>query len=155
MLEEVLISDGRFLFRRENDVRWEYLSPIDYTIVIYKEKFRIKNGDKISEFDIGSNAMFQQINKMIVTAIRGDFVDNPDFEASFFESKQQYRINLKAKNKQVASMLAGIEIYFDKETLAVEQVKFVEPGEDYTRIVFKNRKANIEIPDNQFEFNND
>jgi len=155
MLEEVIISKGRFLFRKENDVRWEYVSPIDYAIVIYEGKFRIKNDEKVSEFDIGSNALFQQINKMIVTAIRGDFVDNPDFEATFFESKQQYRVNLKAMNKQVAEMLAGIEIFFSKETLAVEQVRFVEPGEDYTLIVFENRKMNIEITDNQFELKND
>jgi len=155
MLEEVIVSRGHFLFRKENDVRWEYVSPIDYAIVIYKGKFRIQNEDKVSEFDIGSNALFQQINKMIVTAIRGDFVDNPEFEASFFESEKQYRVKLKALNKQVAEMLAGIEIFFSKETLAVERVMFIEPGEDYTNIIFNNRKVNIEITDNQFELTND
>lgn len=155
MLEEVIVSKGRFLFRKENDVRWEYVSPIDYTIVIYNGKFSIKDGEKVSEFDIGSNVLFQQINKMIVTAIRGDFVDNPEFEALFFENKQQYRVNLKAMNKQVAEMLSGIEIFFSKENLGVEQVRFVEPGEDYTLIVFKDRKVNIDIADNQFELNND
>ena len=155
MLEEVIVSEGHFLFRKENDVRWEYVSPIDYAIVIYKGKFRIKNDDKVSEFDIGSNALFQQINKMIVTAIRGDFVDNPEFEAAFFSSENQYRVNLKALNKQVSEMLAGIEIFFNKETLAVEQVRFIEPGEDYTNIIFNNRKVNIEITDNQFKFNNE
>jgi len=155
MLEEVIISKGRFLFRKENDVRWEYSSPINYVIVIYEGKFRIKNDEKISEFDIGSNALFQQINKMIVTAIRGDFVDNPEFEASFFESAKQYRVKLKALNKQVAEMLAGIEIFFSKETLAVERVMFIEPGEDYTNIIFNNRKVNIEITDNQFELNDE
>ncbi len=155
MLEEVIVSRGHFLFRKENDVRWEYSSPINYAIVIYDGKFRIKNDEKISEFDIRSNALFQQINKMIVTAIRGDFVDNPEFEASFFESGKQYRVNLKALNKQVAEMLAGIEIFFSKETLAVERVMFIEPGEDYTNIIFNNRKVNIEITDKQFELTND
>ena len=155
MLEEVIVSKGHFLFRKENDVRWEYLSPIDYAIVIYKGKFRIKNEDKVNEFDIGSNALFQQINKMIVTAIRGDFVDNPDFEASFFEGGKQYRVKLKALDKHVAEMLAGIEIYFNKETLGVEQVKFIEPGEDYTNIIFNNRKVNIDITNNQFKLKND
>ena len=155
MLEEVIVSKGRFLFRKENDVRWEYGSPIDYTIVIYKSKFSIKNGEKVSEFDIASNVLFQQINKMIVTAIRGDFVDNPEFEALFFENKRQYRVNLKATNKQVAEMLSGIEIFFNKEDLGVEQVRFVEPGEDYTLIIFKDRKVNVDIADNQFELNHD
>ncbi|MCF6170475.1 MAG: outer membrane lipoprotein carrier protein LolA [Bacteroidales bacterium] len=155
MLKEVLISNGRFLFRKENDVRWEYLSPIDYTIVIYNGKFTIRDGKKINEFDISSNALFQQINKMIVTAIRGDFVDNPEFESSFFASNKQYLVRLKSVNEQVAEMLTGIEIYFNRETLAVEEVKFVEPGEDYTLIVFKNRKLNIELTDKQFELNDD
>ena len=155
MLEEVLVSNGHFLFRKENDVRWEYLSPIDYTIIIYDGKFSIKNGDKVSEFDIGSNALFQEINKMIVTAIRGDFIDNPEFEASFFENRTQYRINLKALNKQVSGMLTQIEIYLNKSNFAVEQVKFSEPGDDYTLIIFIDREVNTEISDKQFEFEND
>ena len=155
MLEEVLVSKGRFLFRKENDVRWEYLSPIDYTIVIYNGKFSIQNGEKLSEFDIGSNPLFQQINKMIVTAIRGDFVDNPDFTASFFENEKQYLVKLTPQNEQVAKMLAVIEIYFNRSDLAVEQVRFMEPGEDYTKIVFKNRKVNTPISDQQFELGNE
>ncbi len=153
MLEEVLVSEGRFLFRKPNDVRWEYLSPIDYTIVIFKGKFTIRDGEKVKEFDIGSNAMFQQINKMIVTAIRGDFVDNPDFESAFFVNEKQYLVMLKSLNNQVAKMLSGIEIFFNMDSFAVERVRFVEPGEDYTNIVFKNRRVNADIPDNQFELN--
>ena len=155
MLEEVLVSQGKFLFRKENDVRWAYLSPIDYTIVIYKGKFSIQNGEKLSEFDIGSNPLFQQINKMIVTAIRGDFVDNPGFGASFFENEKQYLVKLVPQNAQVAKILSVIEIYFNRTDLAVEQVRFMEPGEDYTQIIFKNRKVNTTIADKQFELTNE
>jgi outer membrane lipoprotein-sorting protein len=155
MLEEVLISNGRFLFRKDNDVRWEYVSPIDYTIVIYKGMFSIKDDKKVSEFDLDSNPLFRQINNMIVTAIRGDFVDNPEFGASFFENQKQYLVKLVPENKQVAKMLAAIEIYFNRKELAVEQVRFIEHGDDYTKIIFKNRAINSAIPDKQFELGND
>lgn len=152
MLEEVLISKGRFLFRKENDVRWEYNYPIDYTIVIFNEKFRIKDGEKISEFDIASNKLFEEINKMIITAIRGDFIDNPNFKSSFFENDKRYKVELIPLNQQVADMLSSIEIQFNKESLDVEAVKFFEQGEDFTLIVFNNRQVNTEIIDEHFEF---
>jgi len=153
MLEEVLISKGRFLFRKENDVRWEYNYPIDYTIVIYKGKFSIKDGEKVSEFDISSNKLFEEINKMIITAIRGDFIDNPNFNASFFENKTQYKVELFPQNPQVSDILSRIEIEFNKKNLDVESVKFIEQGEDFTLIVFENRQVNTEIIDEYFEFN--
>ena len=84
MMEEVLVSRGRFLFKKENKVRWEYLEPIVYAIIINQNRFIINNDGKISEFDTESNKLFKEINNMIVMAIQGNFVDDPDFAASFF-----------------------------------------------------------------------
>ena len=150
MLEETLISKGSFLFKKEDNVRWQYTSPFEYTIVVSNGKFQINNEGSISEFDMNSNEMFSQINNMIVTAISGDFIDNEDFTVIFKENNNFYLAELSPTEQYVAEMLKSINIYFHKEFFSVEKVKFVEAGDDYTLIIFENRQENIQINDDEF-----
>lgn len=151
MLNEVIISKGIFLFKKENNVRWQYDSPIEYTIIIHNGKFTIVSNNKVSEFDIDSNPMFREINTMIVTAIRGDFIDNPDFKSEFLENNTRYLARLVPVKEQVSSILTSIEIYFDKQNMNVEKVIFNEPGDDFTSIIFTEKKINEAIPDSRFQ----
>ncbi len=155
MMDEVLISKGRFLFKKENNIRWEYTTPIRYAIIIRGDRFVINNDGKISEFDTGSNRLFKEINNMILMAISGNFVDNPDFKASFFENDTFYLVSLKPQNERLGDILQSIDIYFDKKDFGVRKVKFVEPGDDFTLIVFTDQRVNVDIPDGQFIPGND
>lgn len=150
MLEEVLISQGQFLFKKENSVRWQYLDPIRYTILIHNGKFTIDNDGKVTEFNTDSNPMFREINKMIITAIRGDFIGNTDFAPAYFESSGQYMSRLIPSSDQVRTMIESIDIYFDKSSMQVVKVVFSEPGGDMTSIKFADIIVNLEISDNQF-----
>ncbi len=150
MLNEVIVSEGEFLFKKSNSVKWQYNKPIEYTIVIHDGKFTIVSNNKVSEFDIASNPMFQEINKMIVTAIRGDFIDNDDFSAKFMENDEQYLAELTPVKDEINSMLLSIEIYFEKKNMEVSKVIFKEPGDDFTSILFKGKKINQDLSDDKF-----
>lgn len=150
ILEETLESKGNFLFKKTDKVKWQYSSPFDYTIIVANGKFIIDNEGNTSEFNLSSNEIFRQINKMIVTAISGNFIGNNDFSVVFKESKNHYLAQLKPVEETVAEMLESINIYFNKGNLKVEKVKFVEPGNDYTLIIFENQKENVEIDESEF-----
>jgi hypothetical protein len=83
-------------------------------------------------------------------AIQGDFVENENFNALFFEDDSSILARLKPLNPFVQDVLQTVEIRFNKNDMAVSEIKFIEPGEDYTLIVFKNRETNIPIADDQF-----
>lgn len=153
MMEEVLISKGRFMFKKENNVRWEYLSPINYTILISNSQFVINNDGKVSSYNSESNKLFKEINNMILMAIQGNFVNDPNFTGLFYENELKYLAVLKPQDEILKNILENIEIYFDKSTLGVAEVKFIEPEEDFTLIKFHNRKQNIKIEDDQFKIN--
>jgi outer membrane lipoprotein-sorting protein len=155
MMEEVLVSNGNFQFKKENKVRWTYSHPIDYSIIINENQFVILNEGKVSTYDISSNKMFSEINQMIVMAIKGNFVESKEFKAAFFENKEFYKISLTPINEQVASMLSNIEIYFNKNDMSVGKVKFIEPGDDFTLITFSDRQLNRDIPDKTFTLKNE
>lgn len=150
ILEEVLISEGYFIFQKENNILWEYRHPIDYAIIVYDGKFIIRDVDKLSEFNIESNRMFKEINNMIITSVSGNFLNNPDFEASYFENNEFYLVNLIPVKPEVKEMLSEIEIYFDKKDISVSKVKFIEPGDDFTLIKFFNKEFNQPIPEQVF-----
>ena len=151
MMEEVLLSKGRFLFKKENNIRWEYSSPINYTILISNNEFVIDNDGKVSTFDTESNKLFKEINNMILMAIQGDFVNDPDFQATFYKNESLFLAKLKPQDEILKNILETIEIYFDKSDIAVRKIKFIEPEEDFTLITFTNRKKNITINDDQFQ----
>ncbi len=153
MLNEVVVSEGKFLFKKENSVKWQYITPIEYTIIIHNGIFTIINNDKVNEFSIDSNPLFREINSMIVTAIRGDFIDNPDYDAEFFENDENYLASLSPTNSNVSSMLEKIEIYFNKQNMQVVKVVFREPGDDFTLITFINKVLNSELSDDRFLIN--
>lgn len=150
MLDEVIISEGEFLFKKQNNVLWHYKDPIDYTIIIFNNKFTIVNNKKVSEFDINTNPVFKEINKMIVTAINADFIDNSDFSSSLLQSDTSYLARLTPRNKNILSILSEIDIYIDKQNSQVTKVVFKEPGEDFTLIEFYDKKINTNIPDSRF-----
>ncbi len=150
MLEEILISEGEFIFKHKNNVRWQYNSPIKYTILIHNKTFTIVNNNKINEFKVDENPIFKEINNMIIAAIRGDFINNKDFNSAFFESDTSYLSVLTPTNSMVSSMLSTIKIYFNKQNMNVTKVIFMEPGDDFTMITFKNKEINGKIPDELF-----
>lgn len=155
MMEEILISKGNFQYKKENMVRWTYTQPIDYAIILNENHFVILNDGKASSFDISSSKMFSEINQMIVMAIKGNFLESKEFSSEFFENTQFYKIALSPLNGQVAKMLINIEIYFNKSDMSVQKVKFIEPGDDFTLIIFSERKLNSDIPDNIFTLKNE
>ena len=154
MLEEVLTSEGHFIFQKENKVLWEYLYPIDYAIIVYNGNFIIRDKLNVNKFDIESNKMFKEINNMIITSVSGNFINNPDFKASYFENNEFYLVNLIPLKPEVKDMLAEIEIYFNKKDISVSRLKFIEEGDDFTLIKFFNKEFNQPIPEQVFKVAN-
>lgn len=152
VLEEKIISKGHFNFKKENSIRWEYLSPFEYLIIIKDGKIFIKDGDKESKFDLKSNKMFKNINEMIVKSVQGDIHEDENFNVNFYQSVDNYMVQLEPKEDSMREYLNKIHIYFSKTDYAVEKVKMVELSGDYTSIDFLNRKLNLPLGDEKFSF---
>ena len=153
MLEEVLISEGYFCYKKENKVRWEYKTPIQYLIIINEARFIIFDGNKTSEFDVNSNKIFKEINNMIINSIQGSILENEDFTISYYENDDHYLAKLNPNEKNVKKMLRSINIYFDKKDFSVSMMKMIEISGDYTDIKFINKKLNEALPDTLFSLN--
>ncbi|MEI7596281.1 MAG: outer membrane lipoprotein carrier protein LolA [Bacteroidota bacterium] len=149
-LDETIISKGRFWFKKENKLRWEYATPFKYLILINGGKFTIKDEKKTSEYDINSNKAFQEINNLIISSVKGTLTTDGKFEMQAFENATSYMIRLTPKDPKMKKIISKTELYFDKKDLSVSKVKLIENEKDYTIITFINKKLNEAIQDNIF-----
>jgi outer membrane lipoprotein-sorting protein len=153
ILSEKIISRGQFFFKKQNNIRWEYSEPYRYLIIISNNQLYIRDDRNQKQYNIQSNKMFQEMNRFITGCIQGDILKNDkDYSIQYFESTGLYYVKLVPRAEKMRQMLNEIQIYFDKNDLTVSRLKMVESGEDYTRIDFKNKKLNTEIPIEKFSF---
>jgi outer membrane lipoprotein-sorting protein len=150
VMSENIISKGHFYFKKVNMLRWEYTQPYTYLIAINKDKMFIKDNGKVSKYDINSNKMFKSINEMMVNTVQGNLLNNKDYKTTFFENEKQYLLELYPIQKAAKDFLKVIQLYIDKSDYAVVKVKMIEPSDDYTSILFSNRKTNETINDEKF-----
>lgn len=149
-LEVTVESKGKFWFKKENFLRWEYIEPYKYVIAIKNGTFTINDGKKTSSYDTESNKVFKEINNLIISSVRGNLLMDGNFAVEAFESETQYKVKLVPKIAQMKEVLSQIEMYFEKSDMSVSKVKMIEDEDNYTEIKFTNRKFNEDIPTETF-----
>jgi outer membrane lipoprotein-sorting protein len=151
VLSEKIITKGRFIFKKENKLRWEYTDPFHYLIILNNGTMFIQDEEKKSRIDIRNNKMFAEINSIIMGCVRGNlFNDEKKFLPSFFENSRSFMVKLKPLASNLKEYLSEIRIFFDKNDLTVTRLEMHEPSGDYTNIDFSGEKINANIPDEKF-----
>lgn len=151
ILSQPIRATGYFCFKRPGLVRWEYLKPFSYLIVINGDDAYIKDENKTQHYDINSNKLFARINGAIMSALSGDIIKtNGDFSFALFESDKEYLIAMKPLRKKLMEFLKDIKVYLDKGDFSMSTLQISEPSGDYTRISFREKKINLPIDDQKF-----
>jgi outer membrane lipoprotein-sorting protein len=153
VLANKIISKGQFCYKKDNNIRWEYLQPYHYLIIISKDKIFIKEDQNQKQYDIQSNKMFQEMNRFISGCIQGDILKNDqEYTVGYFEDDKNYFVSLVPKSASMRKMLNEVQIWFSRADLTVSRITMVESGGDYTKIEFTNKKLNTDIPGEKFNF---
>ena len=150
MLEEKIISKGKFWFKKDNQVRMEYNQPFQYLMIMNKDNVYIKDGQKENTVSSKSNKLFQQINKITIDCVQGTFLNNADFKSKVFENKAGYLVELTPTAKGIKELFKTIVIAIDKKDYSVNSIKMNEQSGDDTFIKFSNKELNTNIPDALF-----
>jgi outer membrane lipoprotein-sorting protein len=151
MISEKIKSNGKFYLKKEKMLRWEYLQPFSYLIVIKNDQISIQDEYKVTHFQVHSNEVFREINRIILGSIQGTLLtDDQNFKATYFESPTSWVVKLKTLTPKLKESLSEIVIYFDRKDYMVNQLDMHEPGGDFTRITFTSRKLNQPIADEKF-----
>jgi outer membrane lipoprotein-sorting protein len=151
MITEKIISRGKFYFKKEKMLRWEYVDPFSYLIIIRNDQISVKDEYKVTHFNVKSNKVFLEINRIILGSLQGTLLnDETNFTPAFLENPTSYIVTLKPLTQKLKESIAEIVIHFDRKDVTVNRVEMFEPGGDRTRINFTNKKFNQPISDEKF-----
>lgn len=151
ILDNVITSEGKLVFKAPNLVRWEYVDPYQNVAIFKDNQLLVNNEGKRQNIDLGSNKMFKSLNSLIVHSIKGDMFDESEFELSYYGYDDFYLITFVPKDKRIKKFIAEFEMKFSKNTAEVDEVKLIEPNDDYTVITFHDRKVNVPVKDVAFQ----
>jgi len=149
-LSAVIESNGQFWFEKPGRLRWEYMDPFKYIVLINNGMFTVVDEEKTSHFDLKKNAAFRELNAIISSSVDGTLIESDKFNVDILENKDYYLVQLDPRNEQMKDILNKIELYFSKLDLNVEKTRMIETAEDYTEIIFKNRQYNVAVGDEVF-----
>ena len=152
LLEEKIISKGKFWFRKETQVRMEYQHPFKYLMIINGKNIYVKDGQKENKVSARSNKLFQKINQLTIDCVQGSVFTNPDFNVKAFENKSQYLVEMVPVAKDMQDFFSTILVTIDRKDYSVASINMIEKGGDNTLISFQNKEINQVIPDAVFQY---
>lgn len=149
-LEDDVKTSGKMVFKAPNLVRWEYTNPYQYSVIFKQDQLLINDGGTKSKVDIGNSKLFKKLNQLIIHSVKGNMFSDADFTVSFLKSARYNKAVFVPKNKKILGFISSFELLFNKDDAQVFEVKMIEPSQDFTRIVFKNRTLNSSVDDSAF-----
>jgi len=151
VLSEKIISKGKFFFKKEKMLRWEYTDPFKYLIIINNDQLLVRDDNRENRISLQSNKVFREVNNIIMGAVRGTLlVDTKNFRSTLFDDNAAYLCILVPQNPKLKEALSEIWLWFNKNDYTVDKLDLREASGDYTRITFTGKKLNTVIDDENF-----
>lgn len=151
VLTEPSKSNGYFCFKNPGKVRWEYIDPFKYLVVINNDRLYMKDDKKIKSFEMTSSKSFVALSSGLGKLLQGDiYGKQSEFNCKYFENDLSYKVVLLPLTKDLKKVFKGIQLYFDKKLFSVSRVVMIELSGDKTEIEFTGRKINEGVDDAKF-----
>ncbi len=153
MLEDVLISRGRFYYKKQDRLRWELTSPVSSGFAVSGKKAKRWNAKS------GSTQTFEVYRVPFIKL----FTDQVFAwaAADFKRLKKNYNIKVLSNSpvdlklvpirSREKKYLAHFRIAFTADASHVNAVEVHETGGDFTRIRFFNTMINTPLPNTLFD----
>tara|TARA_R110000850_G_scaffold143977_3_gene266147 strand:+ start:238 stop:867 length:630 start_codon:yes stop_codon:yes gene_type:complete len=149
-MDRPLVSTGKFYYQKSDQLRWEYISPLQYVMLINGDNIRIKEDGKVKTYSSAVNEVFKTVKEIILGCISGEILNDPNYEPAFYESDKLYQVKLQPKDKQLKEYMKEINIFLDKSSNELSYLILKDGSGDITKIEFHNRKINQSIDASTF-----
>jgi outer membrane lipoprotein-sorting protein len=155
ILKKPLVSRGLIAYRRPDDLRWEYLSPLPTLLVVHGGNAQrlLKRG---TEWVTDSSARLEAM-KIVLGEINlwldGNFSASKTFRPELRPASQDLpaHVALIPLDPSLGKLITRIAIIFGERPGTVSAIDILEQGEGVTHIVFESPRYNETIPDERFE----
>ncbi|MEB3004141.1 MULTISPECIES: LolA family protein [unclassified Capnocytophaga] len=136
-------TKGKMAFLKPDQLNWQYTTPYRYQIVFQRDNIKVNDEGKVSQMK-ADNKIFKKINKLIVSSVSGNMFDDKEFAIILYTSGNETLAKFSPKDRTLQKYIKEIHLFFSSDA-TVGRVKLIEPTEDYTEIIFMNKKLNTPI----------
>ena len=155
ILKKPLVSRGVIAYRRPNDLRWEYQSPLATLLVVRKGNAQrlLKHGREW----VTDHSAKLEVMKLVLGEISlwldGNFAASKTFRPELHPASKAApaHVALVPLDPQLGKLIARIAIVFGERPGSVSAIDIFEQGEGTTHIAFENPRYNEAIPDERFD----
>lgn len=150
VLNDKVCKDGDFYFRNTGDMLLAF-DDGDH-IVMADGWFEVRTSGRVTATSIKSNPMLGNLSAILGACISGDMESlSEEFALEISDaSASEWEVVMQPKKKRVSSKLQRIVLRFDKSTMSLNKLVFMERGEDYTEYRFSGKRFNVDIDDKLF-----
>ncbi|MFH1936676.1 MAG: outer membrane lipoprotein carrier protein LolA, partial [Bacteroidota bacterium] len=114
ILNDKIITSGKFYFKKEQLLRWEYIHPFSYVIAIRGDVITIRDEGEVRSINTQANKVFAEVNRIFIGSVMGMLLDDDNFKADYTQSNGHYIVSLSPISSALQESLNRIVIYFDK-----------------------------------------
>ena len=150
VLNDKILKEGDFYFRNTGDMLLAF-DDGDH-IVMADGWFESKTSGRVTATSIKSNPMLGNLSAILGACISGDMESlSEEFSLEISDaSASEWEVVMLPKKKRASSKLQQIVLRFDKSTMSLNKLIFMERGSDYTEYRFSGKRFNIDIDDKLF-----
>ena len=141
-----VIFHGRLTIVRPEKLRWEFTDPVPSILVFNGGKgLRCSDQSPPVHFELASDPVMKTVAEQLWLWLGGDY--SKIAERYLMEMKGVSGLIITPKEKSIGEYIAEVRIDFNRKTKQPAQVDIMEPGGDFTRIIFNSYTLNTELPD--------
>jgi len=150
VFEETIVSNGRFLFRKPDKLRWEYLHPIT-------EGFAL-DGDQGLRWTKTTKTSFSLRSDPLMNIVARQLLAWAIFDLEWLSAEYDIALTgespvllkLVPKDTDTSQVLKHLLIEFSVSSNTVQRVEIHDQSGDLTRILFENSHVNTPLDNGMF-----
>lgn len=152
MLAESSVAEGKMYFASPDRLRWEYVKPYAFALVVNGERIVKVTDGQAEVLDGNSGRMYQGITSMIMGSASGKkLFDTTAFDIVLYDDSTCWKAEMTPKRRDMKRMFNQLVFHFDKKTKIIDHVEFIGSGGDVTLIRFEEMKLNGVIDNDIFK----
>ena len=152
MLAEPSVSEGVMYFVAPDKMRWEYVKPYAFALVVNGDRIVNVTDGKAEALEGNANRMYQGIVNIIMGSASGKkMFDASMFDIALFDDDAYWKAEMTPKRRDMKRMFSQLVFRFDKKTNGISRVEFNGSNDDITSIRFEEIKLNEVIGEDKFK----
>lgn len=143
LLNTKVVSQGKFYYKREGEIRFDYSTPKIMSIIMLKGKLRIETQSKATTYDFARQPSLAELAAIIEACVSGNIKNLPDkYKVVYTLLPDCHVLTITNLKKTPDNPYTKIELHFDIDNYSLKELILYERSEDTTYYSFNNIVAN-------------